>query len=171
VEYINIPDGGWSRGFRTVRKSDIQQVDIIGPEGAKLDPWRGVEPEIIDLEPERKRQEAYRVQAEEREKLAKAKAAGLGVIADLRPVLTDRPFRCGQCNALQPPESLMYYLPDSVSHKDDIARIKEVIAAQRFSGHSSGWCSSCAPKEPRPARSAFVDAAVPEKGASKWWRW
>jgi hypothetical protein len=40
--------------------SAIKSVDILGPEGAKLDPWKGVEPRVIDLSDERQRQSAFR---------------------------------------------------------------------------------------------------------------
>tara|TARA_Y100001963_G_scaffold73345_1_gene101928 strand:+ start:464 stop:1120 length:657 start_codon:yes stop_codon:yes gene_type:complete len=56
TKYINTPKGGWSSG-RTISDRDILSVDILGPEGSELDPWRGVEVRVIDLAPERNRQE------------------------------------------------------------------------------------------------------------------
>lgn len=77
-KFINKPEGGfsWSGGMRHCSDGDIESVDILGPEGCELDPWRGVEPRIIDLEPERKRQEAERKRArKERERMAAMKTA------------------------------------------------------------------------------------------------
>lgn len=46
--YVNIPDGcrGWSGG---PYYSDVSKVDILGPDGADLDPWRDVDTLVIDL--------------------------------------------------------------------------------------------------------------------------
>lgn len=52
VEFNNWPENGsWqsSGGFRPSSDGDIVRVEILGPEGAELDPWRGVEPRVIDL--------------------------------------------------------------------------------------------------------------------------
>lgn len=39
----------WSGGWGHCGDGDITKVDIIGPEGADLDPWRGVPPLLLDL--------------------------------------------------------------------------------------------------------------------------
>lgn len=59
-QYINwvqqkrglIAAGGW----RNCQDGDIVQVKIIGPEGAELDPWKGVPPKIIDLSIDREKE-------------------------------------------------------------------------------------------------------------------
>lgn len=49
-KYINTPPGGWSFGWQvSSRREDVDTVDILGPEGAELDPWKGVEPLVIDV--------------------------------------------------------------------------------------------------------------------------
>lgn len=50
-EYINYPEGNlisWAQ-VRSVRDEGIDKVHILGPEGVDLDPWRGVEPIVVDL--------------------------------------------------------------------------------------------------------------------------
>ncbi len=56
-KYINPPEpkGGLSGGIswggysRVISDSDLRSVDILGPEGAELNPWRGAEPIVVDL--------------------------------------------------------------------------------------------------------------------------
>lgn len=65
VKRINLPSaddpdfsGGfsWTEVCRHVGDSDIASVEILGPEGVDLEPWRGVKPRIIDMAPEVERQ-------------------------------------------------------------------------------------------------------------------
>ena len=49
TEYLNMPKGGFMTGGRSLSNGTITQVHILGPEGAKLEPWRGVETLVIDL--------------------------------------------------------------------------------------------------------------------------
>lgn len=68
VKYLNMPKSGFTTGnWREVSDGDIRKVDILGPEGVDLDPWRGVEPRIIDLAPELERQERMRKEREQEE--------------------------------------------------------------------------------------------------------
>ena len=64
-KYVGLPEaddpdfkGGfsWSSMGRTCRDGDIEKVEILGPEGAELDPWRGVERRIVNMAPEVERQ-------------------------------------------------------------------------------------------------------------------
>ncbi|UAB76970.1 hypothetical protein INR77_08925 [Erythrobacter sp. SCSIO 43205] len=74
VEYINMPEFGRCGEGRIISDRDIMSVDILGPEGAKLEPWRGVEALIIDLAPQREQQERRKKAAEvERNALASLK--------------------------------------------------------------------------------------------------
>lgn len=61
VKYINTEGmSSWSTGGSYMLSSGtVTAVDILGPEGAKLDPWRGVKPRIVDMGPERDRQKAW----------------------------------------------------------------------------------------------------------------
>lgn len=47
--YINQTREAWAYGAGHVSEHEIDTVDILGPEGAQLDPWRGVEPLVIEL--------------------------------------------------------------------------------------------------------------------------
>lgn len=69
VKYLNRPEGPFIHnvGCFSIRDEDIRKVDILGPEGVDLDPWRGVEPRIIDLAPELERQEMMRKEREQEE--------------------------------------------------------------------------------------------------------
>jgi hypothetical protein len=51
AKYLRRPKGGvgWSGGLFQVSDSHIRSVDILGPEGVELDPWKGVEPDYFDL--------------------------------------------------------------------------------------------------------------------------
>lgn len=60
VEYINVPESGswgYCTGGRIASRDDdwVQKVDILGPEGAELNPWHGVQPAIIDVDEIRRR--------------------------------------------------------------------------------------------------------------------
>lgn len=48
----------FSSGFQICGDGDIKTVEVIGPEGAKLDPWRDVEETIIDMSAEVESQRA-----------------------------------------------------------------------------------------------------------------
>ncbi len=149
-----------SSGFRVCNDSDIASVKIIGPEGAKLEPWRGVEPRIIDMAPEQKRQRQYRAEAEVKRHKADELAADVGALKELRPQINDA-FRCAECSKMQPNGSLLYYVPDGVRKTDDPELVREIVERHRFNGHGSGWCAKCVPKEPQPV------LATPEK-AKRW---
>ncbi len=68
VNYIGLPDtndtdfsGGFSwctsgGGVTFVSDHEIIKVEVLGPKGAELDPWRGVSPRIVDLSAEVARQ-------------------------------------------------------------------------------------------------------------------
>lgn len=175
VEYINLPEKGgmsWGDGLRYCSDSDIERVSILGPEGADLDPWRGVEPRIIDMMPERKRQEEAAERARKRRAEADEKAARLNIIPELRPQLTDHQFRCAQCSKMQPAGSLLFYLPDGLRKTDPVEIIKERIEASRWNGSSSGWCASCVPKAKAGALSSTAPVEkTPPPVKSPWWKW
>lgn len=69
TEYIGLPklsdpdfagSFSWPGTVRSVRDGDIERVEVLGPDGASLDPWRGVEKRVIDMTDEVERQRAYR---------------------------------------------------------------------------------------------------------------
>jgi len=150
-EYINIPESGsWTRNsISHCSDSDIEKVDIIGPEGCELKPWEGVKPHIIDLAPERDRQKACKKEQDRLDALAKKKADGLGILEELSPQISKRGFRCSQCSQMQTAESLITYVPDVVQRGDDTESVRDAVDANKWNGHSSGWCVKCVPKEPK----------------------
>lgn len=144
-EYIKTEGlSGWSTGSGSYGQSDIRYVTILGPEGAVLEPWRGVEPWIIDMAPERARQEAYAIKARQRRARADEMAAKLNVIPDLRPEISDSGFRCACCSKRQPEGSLLYYVSDGLTRKDPPEAFRKRSGLGSF--HSSGWCAACVPK-------------------------
>jgi hypothetical protein len=58
VEYINVPQDEarvtYGRGYSyTVGKSDLRTIEVLGPEGCDLDPWRGYKRRVVDVGAER----------------------------------------------------------------------------------------------------------------------
>lgn len=176
VKYINQGDlTSWSGGSWSSSGSDVGKVDILGPQGVSLDPWRDAEPRIVDLAPEAERQRQYQEQARKGRQTADEMAAKLNVITELTPHLSRSDYRCGECGVMQPSGSLQYFVPDGMRRKDDAERFKERVRATRYNGHSTGWCSSCAPKEPKQSKLSYVAPTVATVPATTektpWWKW
>lgn len=165
VEYINKGDlTMWGLGYRTYTDGDIKQVDIFGPEGCSLDPWKGVSPRIVDLAPQAAEQKEHQERARRRRQLADEKAAHLNVLTDLRPEISDRGYRCSCCGKMQPKDSLKYYVPEGLKKSDPPEAFREQLKSVWYGGSSRAWCSSCVPKEPIPLpkispKEGFSDSA------------
>jgi hypothetical protein len=145
-KYINIPENGWcSMGSRIYSENDIHDVTILGPEGCILDPWKGVEPVVVDLTPEREIQKAQQEQYEIDKKQAQDKADELGLLKGLSYKLAHSDFRCSCCEKMKPKGEVSSYVEDGLKKTDPV----EYFLRKSWNMHGSLWCSSCLPKEPK----------------------
>jgi hypothetical protein len=170
VRYINVPPSGNTYSGTISYSSSGPAVDILGPEGADLDPWRGVEPRVIDLI-QMKEAELELIEAKKKAKhfglydrmpeqcLALAKKAG---------------FDCVNCGEHQDEGELRVRLPKDILETPLPLEDIENIQYRHYSGGlgpTGDWCADCAPKEgrwPPKKRASKPAGAAPKK--RPWWK-
>jgi hypothetical protein len=81
-------------------------------------------------------------------------AASLGLVRGLRVETAHRQYRCEACSRMQPRGSYEVWVPDWTQRNDPAWAIEERCRESAYNGSWTAWCLSCAPKAPRPPRSA-----------------
>lgn len=86
-------------------------------------------------------------------------AETLGLCAGLRAERRSDQWRCANCSKMQPVNSWLVWVPDSVRCGDEEWAVVEECRRNAYNGHNSGWCLKCAPKASRKT----IIAAMPPK--------
>lgn len=72
------------------------------------------------------------------------KARSLGLVDGLRAEESESSYRCDPCNQMQPPGSVIVWVPRGVMRWDPEWSVKEAGRLAAHNGHWSGWCLKCA---------------------------
>jgi len=72
--------------------------------------------------------------------------AAKGLMDELRPSITKRPFRCASCSRMVEVGDIGAWLPGGVRKGDSVSSVTSRLKACTFNSHSSKWGYCCAKK-------------------------